>query len=163
MTSLKNVSAVGLFCAGLTAGCGGADRDERNLDPSGNDVDITASAPIIETGCLTASGDRFVLTALETTEDTGVPQTELYQLIGESDELRAHVGRAVRVSGEAEPARVAELREISPSVPAGTGGAADDNQQEARVQTESQTRIETRQLRVQSVTPTGDDCEARTR
>jgi hypothetical protein len=162
MTSLKNVFGAGLLCAGLVTGCGGADRDD-SRDPDKNEVDIAASAPIVETGCLTASGDRFVLTALETTDDTGVPQTELYQLIGESAELRPHVGKAVRVTGEAEPASIADVRETSQAAPAGTAGSANTRSQEARVQTESQTRIETSQLRVQSVTPTGDDCVAQGR
>ena len=154
MTTRTNLAVVGVLCAGLTVGCGRTEDDNR--DPAGNDAEITTSAPIVETGCLTASGDRFVLTALETTKDAGVPQTELYQLIGEGDELRQHVGKAVRVTGEAAPAQVAELRETSPAQPAESRGTAGAD--EGRVQTESQTRLETRQLRVQSVTPTGDDC-----
>lgn len=161
MTIRTNLAVVGVLCAGLAVACGRSDRDEANLDPAGNDADIAENAPIIETGCLTASGDRFVLTALEAANGAGLPQTELYQLIGQEDQLRPHVGKAVRVTGEAPPARVAELREMSPAQPPETRGTAGDN--EARVQTESQTRIETRQLRVQSVTPTGDECPAGTR
>lgn len=158
MATRTNLAVAGVLCAGLAMGCGRTAREGDNRDPAGNDADITASAPIVETGCLTAAGNRYVLTALETTQDAGVPQTELYQLIGEGDELRQHVGKAVRVTGEAAPAQVAQVRETSPAQPAETRGTAGDNQ--PRVQTESQTRIETRQLRVQSVTPTGDDCPA---
>jgi hypothetical protein len=161
MTTRTNLAVVGVVCAGLAMGCGRSDREDDNRDPADNEVEITASEPIVETGCLTASGDRFVLTALETTEDAGVPQTELYQLIGEGDDLRQHIGKAVRVTGEAAPARVAEVRETSPAQSAETRGTAGDDQ--ARVQTESQTRIETRQLRVQSVTPTGEDCPVSSR
>ena len=111
---------------------------------------------VTEVGCLTAAGDRFVLTSLESGERTA---TELYQLVGTSDELREHVGREVLVTGEAEPAGIAEIRETTPATPVGTSGA---NIQAAppQVRTESQLRLETRQLRVLTVTPTGDDCPA---
>lgn len=159
MTTRTSLAAAGVLCAGVLAvGCGRTDRVDDNRDAAGNDADFTASAPIVETGCLTAADNRYVLTALETTQDAGAPQTELYQLIGEGDELRQHVGKAVRVTGEAAPAQVAQVRETSPAQPAETRGTAGDAQ--PRVQTESQTRIETRQLRVQSVTPTGEDCPA---
>ena len=157
MFNRANTTVVAL-CVAATMACGRGNGDEAELDASGNDADITTAAPILETGCLTASGDRFVLTALEKSDAAGGPQTELYQLIGEDDELRPHVGKAVRISGEAEPARVAEVRETSPASPAGTSGTAQQNQ--PKVQTESQTRLETRVLRVRSVTPTGDDCLA---
>ena len=63
---------------------------------------------VTEVGCVTATGDRFVLTSLESGE---MPATELYQLVGTNDELRQHVGREVLVTGEAQPAAVAEVRE----------------------------------------------------
>src|SRR5687767_9050023 len=110
---------------------------------------------VTEVGCVTATGDRFVLTSLESGER---PATELYQLVGTSDELRQHVGREVLVTGEAQPAAVAEVRETTPATPVATSGVNEGAAPEVR--TESQVRLETRQMRVLTVTPTGDDCSA---
>jgi len=163
--SRVNIAVIGVLCAGLAAGCGRTDRDEPELDAAGNDFDITQARPIVETGCLTESGGRFVLTALESGDGGGHTATELYQLVGVEDELRKHVGRAVRVTGESEPPRVAELHEASPPTSTGrsgtTGTSGTDRQatgSQPRVETESTTRIETQHLLVQSVTPTGNDC-----
>jgi hypothetical protein len=112
------------------------------------------STAVTEVGCVTASGDRFVLTSLESGDR---PATEVYQLVGTNDELRKHVGREVLVTGEAQPAGIAEVRETTPATPVGTSGATEGAPQ---VRTESQVRLETRQLRVLTVTPTGDDCTA---
>jgi hypothetical protein len=127
-----------LLCASLGFGCARANQ----------------STAVTEVGCVTASADRFVLTSLESGDR---PATEVYQLLGTSEELRKHVGREVLVTGEAQPAGIAELRETTPSTPVGTSGA---NEGTPQVRTESQVRLETRQLRVLTVTPTGDDCEA---
>jgi hypothetical protein len=151
--------AIGL-CAGLTLACGGDPEAQRN-DPN-DDIDIEQTTTVSETGCLTASGDRFVLTALEA---GGNSSTELYQLIGNTDELRQHVGREVRVTGDAEPSQVAELRDSAVSAPAGTAGSGDNSapaDRDAQVRTETSTRLETRQLRVATVMPTGDDCPTST-
>lgn len=143
------------LCLGLSVGCGGdrpADETRAN-----DDIDISETTTITETGCLTSSGDRFVLTALE---GGGGAQTELYQLIGAEADLRPHVGREVNVSGMAEPAQVATVRETSPAAPTGTGGGGVDAGAgvQAEVRTESETRLETRRMQVTSVTPTGDEC-----
>jgi hypothetical protein len=87
-----------------------------------------------------------------------VAETELYQLVGNEDELRRHVGREVRVTGDAAPAQVADVRQIAPGTAVGTSG---DTEPEAEVRTEARARIETRQLRVSAVSPTGDECAAR--
>ena len=110
---------------------------------------------VTEVGCVTASGDRFVLTSFDSGER---PATELYQLVGTSDELREHVGREVLVTGEAQPAGIAEVREMTSATPVATSGSDAGAQPEVR--TESQVRLETRQLRVLTVNPTGDDCAA---
>lgn len=105
---------------------------------------------LTEVGCVTSAGNRYVLTSL----DSGVrPVTELYELIG-ADDLRRHVGREVLVTGEAEPAGIAEVRETGSATPVGTSGS----DPAAQVRTESQVRLETRKLRVVSLTPTGDEC-----
>ena len=154
---MKRIAMVGVcgLCFSLSIACGGrttAERDEARDD----EIDIADTTAVTESGCLTASGDRFVLTALE----TGAAETEMYQLVGKEEELRRHVGREVRVTGDAEPAHiVADLRETTPATPAGTSGTANG----AQVQTEAHTRLETRKMRVATVTPTGDDCASATR
>jgi hypothetical protein len=144
------------ICATLALACESTSRTDAERE-QGRNIDIAEAVRISETGCLTASGNRYALTALET---GGIAETELYQLIGQEDELRQHVGREVRVVGDAEPPQIADVREISPATPAGTSGAEGDQPQ---VQTQTQTRLETRRLRVTSVTPTGDECESATR
>jgi hypothetical protein len=104
------------------------------------------------TGCLTASADRFVLTALD--QKAATPTTETYQLKGAQDaELQKYVNREVRVVGEADAAKVADVRDL-PSTTVGTGGTS------AEVKTQEATRFEVRTLTVSSVTPTGDPCPA---
>ncbi len=167
-----NVLGALVLGASLGIGCGAGDRADAEREDARSaevDINIADTSPLAETGCLTAAGDRFVLTALES---GGATTTELYQLVGQEEELRKHVGQSVRVTGDAEPAQVAELRENSTAAPVATSGDPNQGQGQARnqnqgqgqpqVQTQSQTRLETRQMRVASVTPTGDDCSAET-
>jgi hypothetical protein len=86
-------------------------------------------------------------------------------LIGDEEQLRPHVGKQVRVSGEAEPAKVAEVRESTPPSDAsgatGTAGQAEPAKPgEPSVATATQTRLEVTQLRVQTITATGEACTA---
>ena len=182
---MKRASAAGVFalCLGLTVACGGnkeeAEIAEREPEVSGRGED--RPVPITETGCLTAAGDRFVLTALERgaagaqaqqgggaanpTAAPGQSTTESYQLIGDEEQLRQHVGKQVRVTGEAEPAKVAEVRESTPPSAAsgatGTAGQAEPAKPgEPSVATATQTRLEVTQLRVQTITATGEACTA---
>lgn len=145
--------------ASLAIGCSGSPRiEEDRADADPGDINRSGATVVTETGCLTSSGDQFVLSSLDTGEQ---PTTELYQLLGSEDELRPHVGREVRVTGEAEPARIAEMRDTSVAPPVGTSGSSAEGQ--AQVQTESQVRFETRQLQVRGVTVTGDDCATESR
>ena len=171
------------LCATIAVGCGRNDRADTEAAGTAASGDARP-APITATGCLTAKGDRFVLTDLQRaaeTENTAASgaATETYQLIGADDQLRPHVGHQVRVNGEAEPPAVAELRESTPATPAagatGTTGQAQspqppqnpENAQQGaaapQVRTETETRMEVAQLRVQSVTPTGSTCAAETK
>jgi hypothetical protein len=100
---------------------------------------------------VTTAENRYVLTSLDSGDRAA---TELYELIGTPDDLRPHVGREVLVTGEAEPAGIAEVRETGGATPVGTAGS----DAAAQVRTESRVRLETRRLRVVSVTPTGDEC-----
>jgi len=181
---MKRVSAAGVFvvCLGLTAACGGGNNDETQIaerEPEVSGRDENRPVPITQTGCLTASGDRFVLTALESGSAParggqqqqgganagaqGQATTESYQLIGDAEELRQLVGKQVRVNGEAEPAKVAEVRESTPPTDASgatgtTGQAQPAKPGEPQVSTSTQTRLEVTQLRVQSITATGESC-----
>jgi hypothetical protein len=167
MIDMRMFSAA-VLCAGLAAACGGGTGDAASEQPGttpGNgaareEVGGQAGArpePISVDGCLTEANGRFVLTQLEREGGTA---TETYQLTTNApDDLRQHVGREVRIAGEAAAARVAEVRESTPpgagaTSPAGTSG----QQGGAEVSTESTTRLEMRQLAVSSVTPTGDEC-----
>jgi hypothetical protein len=154
---MKRIAMLGVWtlCLGWSIGCGGRTDDRSDTARDADDIDIAETTTVEETGCLTSSGDRFVLTALETGGSTA--ETELYQLVGSDDELRKHVGREVRVTGMAEPAQVATVRESSAPAPTGTSGEAGSG---AQVRTESQTRLETRRMRVSSVNATGDGCPA---
>lgn len=167
------------LCLGAAAGCGGeneANIAEQNPQVSGRGND----APTLVTvkGCLTASGDQFVLTDLQAgaagdaarREQGGAnpvahaqPTTESYQLVGDADELRKLVGRQVQVSGPAEPPKVAEVREMTPpsepSSATGTSGApAPAKPGEPQVATTTETRLEVTQLRVESLTDMGEPC-----
>ena len=125
---------------------------------------------VIEDGCLTASGDRFVLTDLESgephpslkhnwTATRPRPTTEAYVLEGDDDPLRNLVGRRVRVVGEAVPEQIVEIHQMSPRVrvrPANTPVGAEGVT--PAVGDYAVLRLEVHRLRVMSAYPTGDDC-----
>jgi hypothetical protein len=196
ITHMRRVSVFGVWaaCAALTVACGTNQTAENNENtgakaPAAAEFRGNASdrpAPVDVSGCITASGDQYVLTSLEnaaaapgvTRNENGAadrnaasnagaaaqPTTETYQLVGgNADDLRKYVGRQVRVTGEADPARVAEVREATPATPAiGTSGQPQDNANgAAKVTTEEKTRFEMRKLRVSSVTGAGGECPAR--
>jgi hypothetical protein len=176
---MKGLTILGVWaaCAALTMGCNGK---RSAVDTSSGTATAAQSvktaagerpAPVDVNGCLTASGDRFVLTALQnaaasqSAQNPGenpagaaaVPTTEAYQLIASNtDDLRKYVGQQVHVTGEADPARVAQVRELTPATPAGTSGTQSNDS--PTVRTEESTRIEMRQLRVSSVTAAGGAC-----
>ncbi len=134
----------------------------------------TPLVTVLEDGCVTASGDQFILTDLEPGEaQEGLqhqpgaaprPTTEAYLLIGDNERLRTLVGRRARVVGEADPAQVAEIRELTPMVRASAEtteaiGTAGGNG-EPRVSTAQEIRLEIHRLRVTSANLTGDSCQA---
>ena len=165
-----------LLCLGLTVACGRRNDNEAHID-----LEESATIPVQATGCLTAAGDQFVLIDLErAAAATGqklkgvapFPETETYQLVGNTDELRRHVGRRIRVYGDADPARVAEVLQLeapgrSPAVgTSGTASEAEAPRQDAgtpQVTTQTRTRFEMARLRVLQVSPTGDPCAAELR
>lgn len=166
------------LCLGLAAGCGGGNDEsaiaEQKPEVTGRGTD--APSLVTATGCLTASGDQFVLTELEQgtagaqAQQGGAgaaagaqPTTESYQLIGNEDELRKLVGRQVQISGAAEPPKVAEVRETTPATEPGnatgtTGAPEPAKPGEPQVATSTQTRLEVTQLRIDTITDTGQAC-----
>jgi hypothetical protein len=158
---MKRARVLGIvaMCTIVVACGGNRDRDDANAPGDGKTAEVRP-ATVTQMGCLTARGDQFVLTDLERGE--GEATTETFQLIGSDDELRQHVGKQVRVIGEAEASRVAVVQESTPppatdAKPQGTTGGADP-----KVSTQSETRVETRKLTVSSVQPTGASCAAET-
>jgi hypothetical protein len=167
---------VGL-CIVVSAACG-RQADETSVleaEPTVyGDENLVPPRLIIAEGCLTAAGDRFVLTELEggvpgpTVADrsgarpwaANEPTTEIYRLVDMEKRLRPLVGQRVEITGEAEPEQVVDTREISPWVtplnerPIGTAD------REPHVSAITTTRIEISDLRVRSVRPTGDRCLA---
>ena len=153
----------GIWCvvglsAALAASCNRLSLEESTLE--GNAVvgeEQGRPRLITAEGCLTASGDRFVLTELKTAN--GSAEAEAYRLVGRDEDLRAHVGKRVEISGEAEPEQVVDVRQstegIDASAPAtGTSGTT------AEVDTTTTTRIDVHDLRVRTIVATADPCPA---
>jgi hypothetical protein len=147
---------------------------------AGQDADEVKSEVEV-TGCLTGSGDRFVLTQLDRADvgtTNATPATETYNLIGDVNAFRPHVGTEVRISGMAEAPDVAVVRESSPAAPVsqpgvGTAGSAPPNANAGagagaaaeapagatpKVSSTQETRLEISSLRVREVAPTGKRC-----
>jgi hypothetical protein len=158
----------------IVSACGGPDRD-RSLTERSSSASATAQVesekpsgrpePITVTGCLSSADGRYVLTELAPNQGAGGPAqatTETYQLTDADEQLRQHVGKQVRISGEAEPARIADVRESTPATPPTAGTAGQQTENRAAVSTETLTRLEMRHMSVKSVMPTGEDCPAGT-
>ena len=140
----------------LSGACGRHDNGQVTEKNEKNIVDLATqrgaiSAVTVE-GCLTASGDKFMLASL----DKESSKTSVYQLMNADDQLRNMVGKEVRVSGQAEATQSAEAREVTPSAPAATSGKS--TEAEPKVSTVTDTKLDVHRLTVASVTPTGDTC-----
>ncbi len=161
-------------CLAIAVACGGGNREENvSTEGAGTAADTeaitderTGGRPEVMTvtGCLSSAEGRYVLTALEgaTGPGSGQAATETYQLTDADERLRDHVGKQVRVNGEAEPARIAEVRESTPPAATATGTAGNQSGNQPSVSSETQTRLELRRMSVMSVMPTGEDCPAGT-
>ena len=96
--------------------------------------------------------------------------TEAYRLVGMHDELRPHVGKRVRITGETEPEQVVDVRQSTPpaatSPPAGAAHSGRTDQPagttgpEAQVGTTETARIEINDLQVRSVSARSEPCAA---
>jgi hypothetical protein len=145
------------ICVGavaLSVGCGRRDaspEDKKNIIDLATQPAPAGTAPVEVVGCLSASGDRFVLSHIDKDDS----KTVAYQLINADDQLTSYVGREVRVSGEAQPAQKAETRAVTPPQPAATSGKSGAN---ATVTTVEETKVDLQKLAVSSVSPTGDAC-----
>jgi hypothetical protein len=122
-------------------------------------------ALVLETGCLTASGDEFILTDLESAGGTSqepAPVTEAYLLEGADDELAEHVGRRVHVTGEASSPRVVDIRLLEPMVRArpaqGSIHADSPTSAEPTIKITQKVRLELSHVLVRAVDPADESC-----
>jgi len=153
------------MCVGAVALSSACGRRDASQDKPKNIVDLAMDpgpagsiTPVTVTGCLTASGDRFVLAEF----DKDSSKTIAYQLINADDQLRNLVGKEVRVSGEPQPSQVAETREVTPPAQAaGTSGKPQTAKPGSTptVSTVTDTKLDMQKMTVASATATGDACE----
>jgi hypothetical protein len=146
------------ICIGAVALAGACGRHDSSSPEQKNIVELAAQpakpgsiAPVSVDGCLSASGDRFMLASF----DKDSSKTIVYQLINADDQLRNFIGREVRVTGEAEALQSTEARAVTPPAPAATSGKPGAG---ATVSTVEDTKVDSRRMTVASVTPTGDNC-----
>lgn len=172
---MRRASIVGVWalCAGLAAACGSNRAAQANNDTAFRDRASDRPQPVDVRGCLTASGDQFVVTALQDASAAPKPTTDTFLLTNaavQKVDLRQYVGQEVEVAGEADPPRVADVREGEATTPAATtgqrgqGAVRDEGRDHpgAKVGTEEEARFDYRKLAVSSVTPTGNACPATT-
>ena len=140
----------------LSSACGRRDNarndDKSILDLATQRAPAGSVAPVSVDGCLSASGDKFMLASL----DKDSSKTTVYQLMNADDQLRNLVGKEVRVTGEAQPTQSAETREVTPPAPTATAGET----AEPKVSTVEDTKLDVHKMTVASVAPTGDACAA---
>jgi hypothetical protein len=162
MTRVTTACALGL-CLSLTMACG-RDRDESGAIAEKNPTVLGDKdgrpTTVSQTGCVTASGDQFVLTDLERSGAAQTATTESYQLVGrDPEELRKFVGKQVRVTGAADAPKAAEVREVTPPAPAATSGSGEPAAT-PKVATMQETRLEVTQLHIESIAEIGGTCTA---
>jgi hypothetical protein len=146
------------ICIGASALGGACSRQDNAQNDRKNIVELAthpaAISAVTVDGCLSASGDTFMLASL----DKESSKTTVYQLMNADDQLRNMVGKEVRVSGQAEPTQSAETREVTPPAPTATSGKS--TEAAPKVSTVTDTKLDVHKLTVASVTPTGDTCAA---
>ena len=134
---------------------------------TGEAVDPATGAEMTVTGCLTAAPDRaaFVVTADRSALASGAmysraggTPTYTYELMGNTGDLTAHVGRQVEVTGRLDTDRKDGVNvgdEEKTELPKVQSG---DRTVEPAVETETQLAINVRRLQVTNVSPTGQPC-----
>jgi hypothetical protein len=120
---------------------------------------------VLETGCVTGSGNEFILTDLEDRADAPGPRTvtDAYLLLVAEDALRSQVGRRVTVTGTEDPKKVVDIRVERPMVRADASDAVvrargGSDSKDPRIETGHQLRLEVSRLNVMSVEPKGEWC-----
>ena len=145
----------GLAAACVLAACVACDRDPKEV-PALETQSVTppqaAATPERVQGCLRAgeAGGTFVLTA--SAADTHMAAAT-YQLMGDAEALRPHVGKRVEVTGTIVMEQTAQSR--GATMPAedrakGTSGTPT---------VQSTTEVELKRLQVSGVTPVSGDCD----
>jgi hypothetical protein len=162
-----------IFSVALGSACSrAADEQDATVNArdsaTGEAVDAATGEEITVKGCLTAAPDRaaFVLTADRDalTSDaiyagTGGTPTYTYELMGNTGDLTAHVGRQVEVTGRLDDERKDDVdvdkkeRTDLPEVQSG------DRKVEPTIKTETEMDINIRRLQVGRVAPTGQACQ----
>jgi len=146
---IRTATAVAMATAFVAAGC--------NRKSAAPELQTTTGAQpradaITVSGCLRAglADDTFVLTVIDPTAST-TDATATYQLTGNTQALRDHVGEQVQVSGtlRAEQEIASKGDAVAEKPAAGTSGTP-------TVQTK--TDLDVKQMTVSSVTPSGQRC-----
>jgi len=145
------------ICIGAIALNGACSRNDNNTQADKkNIIDLATHSGAISAvtvdGCLSASGDKFMLASF----DKDSSKTVVYQLMNADDQLRNLVGKEVRVAGQAEATQATETREVTPPAPTATSGKSAGA--EPKVSTVTDTKLDVHKMTVASVTPTGDTC-----
>jgi len=108
--------------------------------------------PVVVTGCLMGAGTEFIIATPDRSQEGS---NIVYELTNAGDQLIVLVGQKVRVTGEAEPIQVAEVRELTPATPA---TAATSGKAQAKVAAVEDTKLHLQRMTVTSVAGTGDRC-----
>ena len=154
-----------IFSVGIGSACSrAADEPLADQDPSptatGNEITVT--------GCLTSAPDRdaFVVTAARDALTSGAiysgaggTPTYTYELMGNTADLTAHVGRQVEVTGRLDDDRDDEVdvdEEDKTELPKVQSG---DRAVEPSIETDTEMEINVRRLAVATVEPTGQPCQ----
>ena len=145
----------GLAAACVLAACAACDNDPKEVPPLETQTVTPPQATAIPErvqGCLRAgeAGSTFVLTA--SAADTRL-DAATYQLLGQPDALRPHVGKRVEVTGTIVLEQTAQSR--GATMPAedrakGTSGTPT---------VQSTTEVQVKRLQVSGVTPVSGDCD----
>jgi hypothetical protein len=113
---------------------------------------LVVPTPVVVTGCLMGAGTEFIIATPDKSKEGS---NIVYELTNAGDQLIVLVGQKVRVTGEAEPVQIAEVRELTPVAPA---TAATSGKAPAKVATVEDTKLHLQRMTVTSVAGTGDSC-----
>jgi hypothetical protein len=156
-----------IFSVALGSACSRA-ADERQASARDSATGAATGEEVTVKGCLTAAPDRaaFVVTADRDTltsdaiyAGAGGTPTFTYELMGNTGDLGAHVGRQVEVVGRLDRDRKDDVDvddEAKTELPKVQSG---DRKVEPTIKTDTEVDINVRRLQVAKVTPTGQACQ----